>query len=52
MGLRLLPPEDNAAVVIGKPHYGLPHEGRVKDPITGAEEVVAVYQRNAGHGCP
>ena len=52
MGLRILPPEDNAAVVIGKHHNGLPHEGRVKDPLTGAEEVVAVYQREAGHGCP
>jgi hypothetical protein len=49
MGLRLLPPEDNASVVIGKHNDRLTHQGRVKHPLAGAEEVVAVYQGKAAH---
>ena len=47
--LSLLTPRDNAAVVIGERHYGLPQSGRVEDPLAGAVEVIAVDEGEAGH---
>jgi len=49
MGLRLLPPEDNAAVVVREHDHRLAHEGRIKDPLTGAEEVVTVDEGETRH---
>jgi hypothetical protein len=34
---------DDAAVVVGEHHHRLSHERRIKDPLTTAEEVVAVH---------
>jgi len=45
--LGLVTPGDDAAVVVGKHHYWLPRQGRVKDPLAGAEEVVAVDEGQA-----
>ena len=47
--LGLLRTGDDAAVVIGEHHHWLSYERRIKDPLTTAEEVVAVHQGDAGN---
>jgi hypothetical protein len=49
-GLGLLAPGNNAPVVVREHDDRLVQEGRVKDPLAGAKEVVAVDQSDAGHG--
>ena len=48
--LGLLAPGDDASVVVGEHDNWLAHEGRVKDPLAGAEEVVAVDECETVHG--
>jgi hypothetical protein len=42
--LGLFTPGDDASVVVGENHHGLPVQGGVKDPLARTEEVIAVYQ--------
>jgi len=46
-GLGLITSRDYAAIVVGKHYHGHTGERRVKDPLAGAEEVVAVDQGQA-----
>jgi hypothetical protein len=42
--LGLFTPGDDASVVVGENHQGLPIQSGIKDPLARAEEVIAVYQ--------